>query len=41
MEIGDPRRTYTIEPAEDPVPREDPAPAPEEPAETPAEPERV
>lgn len=26
MEIGEPRRTYTIEPIEDPVPRERPAP---------------
>lgn len=39
MEIGEPRRTYTIEPAEDPVPREEPTPAPEEPAEAPAEPQ--
>ena len=29
MEIGDPRRTYTIEPVEDPVPRERPAESPE------------
>ena len=38
MEIGEPDRTYTIEPAEDPVPREEPAPAeaPPEPAEAPA-----
>jgi hypothetical protein len=26
VEIGEPRRTYTIEPIEDPVPRERPAP---------------
>lgn len=32
MEIGDPRRTYTIEPLEDPVPRELPD---EQPAEEP------
>jgi hypothetical protein len=32
MEIGDPRRTYTIEPLEDPVPRELPV---EQPAEEP------
>jgi hypothetical protein len=32
MEIGDPRRTYTIEPLEDPVPRELPD---EQPAEDP------
>jgi hypothetical protein len=29
MDIGKPRRTFTIEPLEDPVPRE-PAPEPEE-----------
>lgn len=38
MEIGDPRRTYTVEPLEDPVPREEPAQPVEEPAEAPAEP---
>jgi hypothetical protein len=30
MDIGEPRRTYTIEPVEDPVPREQPAPPPDE-----------
>jgi hypothetical protein len=36
VEIGEPRRVYTIEPLEDPVPREEP---PEEhPVEQPAEP---
>jgi hypothetical protein len=29
MEIGEPRRTYTVEPVEDPVPRELPEEAPE------------
>jgi hypothetical protein len=41
VEIGDPERTYTIEPVEDPVPREpsrDPKEAPES---EPAEPEKV
>jgi hypothetical protein len=42
VEIGDPQRTYTIEPLEDPVPRESPPPPPEEPpAEAPREPEEV
>jgi hypothetical protein len=45
MEIGDPERTYTVEPLEDPVPREVPAepaePAEPSPAEEPTEPERV
>jgi hypothetical protein len=42
VEIGKPERTYTVEPVEDPVPRESPAPAPDEaPAETPPEPEEV
>jgi hypothetical protein len=46
MEIGEPERTYTVEPLEDPVPREDPAepaeqPARPSPAEEPIEPERV
>jgi len=45
VEIGEPERTYTVEPVEDPVPRELPA-EPEEspatsPAEEPIEPERV
>jgi hypothetical protein len=29
MEIGKPRRVYTVEPVEKPVPRREPAPAPE------------
>ena len=42
MDIGDPRRTYTVEPREDPVPREiPPDPPPESPLEDPAEPEKV
>lgn len=46
MEIGDPERTFTVEPLEDPVPRERPAepaesPATPSPAEEPIEPERV
>lgn len=41
MEIGDPERTYTVEPLEDPVPRE-PSQAPKEaPESEPAEPEKV
>ena len=40
MDIGEPQRTYTIEPVEDPVPREEPSTVPEEaptePAEAPA-----
>jgi hypothetical protein len=46
VEIGEPERTYTVEPLEDPVPRElpvgpvEPAPA-EPPVEEPIEPERV
>jgi hypothetical protein len=41
VEIGDPERTYTVEPLEDPVPRE-PSEAPEAPPERePAEPEKV
>jgi hypothetical protein len=43
MEVGKPRRTFTVEPLEDPVPRE--APAPEEPSgeplEAPPEPEKA
>jgi len=35
VEIGKPRRVYTIEPLEDPVPREEPE---ERPLERPAEP---
>jgi hypothetical protein len=41
MEIGDPERTYTVEPLEDPVPREVPEEAPLEPAEVPDEPAQV
>jgi hypothetical protein len=42
MEIGEPERTYTVEPLEDPVPREVPAePAKPSPAEEPTEPDRV
>jgi hypothetical protein len=43
MEIGEPRRIVTVEPLEDPVPREAPAkPEPEpEPAEAPREPETL
>ena len=43
MDIGKPRRTHTVEPLEDPVPRELPEETPEreEPAEPPREPEQV
>ena len=46
VEIGEPERTYTVEPLEDPMPRELPAepveePARPSPAEEPIEPERV
>ena len=41
MEIGDPERTYTVEPLEDPVPREEPAPPTEAPEGEPGEPEKV
>jgi hypothetical protein len=46
VEIGDPERTYTVEPLEDPVPRELPAepaesPVRPSPAEEPSEPEKV
>lgn len=37
MEIGEPRRIYTVDPLEDPVPREEPAPD-EESVEAPTEP---
>jgi hypothetical protein len=41
VDIGDPERTYTVEPVEDPVPRE-PAEAPEvAPDREPTEPEEV
>jgi hypothetical protein len=41
MQIGDPIRTYTVEPLEDPVPREVPVEPAEDPVEVPSEPERV
>jgi hypothetical protein len=45
IEIGEPERTYTVEPLEDPVPRESPAepaePPAQPPVEEPIEPERV
>jgi hypothetical protein len=45
VEIGEPERTYTVEPVKDPVPRERPAepaePAGPPPAEEPAKPEKV
>jgi hypothetical protein len=42
MEIGEPKRVYTIEPVEDPVPRAVPDPdEPGEPADAPEEPEKV
>jgi hypothetical protein len=42
VEIGEPERTYTVEPLEDPVPREPPLePAEPTPAEEPIEPEKV
>jgi hypothetical protein len=43
MEIGKPRRTHTVEPLEDPVPREraEESPEREEPTEPPREPEKV
>jgi hypothetical protein len=43
MDIGKPKRIYTVEPLEDPVPRERPeAPAqPAAPERAPAEPEKV
>jgi hypothetical protein len=46
VEIGDPERTYTVEPLEDPVPRKlpaEPAESPDKPspAEEPSEPEKV
>jgi hypothetical protein len=40
VEIGKPQRTYTVEPVEDPVPREEPAPD-DAPAEQQREPEEV
>ena len=41
MEIGNPRRTYTIEPLEDPVPREAPDDPVEEGEDEPSRPEEV
>jgi len=42
VEIGEPQRTYTVEPLEDPVPRESPPAEPDDaPAEGPREPEEV
>ncbi len=43
MEIGKPRRTYIVEPLEDPVPREHPAedPPEEAPFVAPREPQKV
>jgi hypothetical protein len=38
VEVGEPKRTYTVEPLEDPVPREEPS---EPPVEQPSEPEEV
>ena len=41
MKLGDPVRTYEVEPLDDPVPREEPVERPQEPAVAPAEPESV
>jgi hypothetical protein len=45
VEIGEPERTYTVEPVEDPVPRERPTepaePAAPSPAKEPVKPEKV
>jgi hypothetical protein len=41
MQVGDPIRTYEVEPLDDPVPREEPVERPVEPAEAPAENEPV
>jgi len=41
MKLGDPVRTYEVEPLDDPVPREEPKKRPEEPVEAPPKPERV
>jgi hypothetical protein len=46
VEIGEPERTFTVEPVEDPVPRELPtepaeAPAAPSPSEEPTQPEKV
>jgi hypothetical protein len=41
VDIGEPERTYTVEPLEDPVPRENPESPTEAPEREPAEPEKV
>jgi hypothetical protein len=41
MDIGEPQRIYTVEPLEDPVPRQIPAEPPEDPVEAPDEREPV
>jgi hypothetical protein len=41
VDIGEPKRTYTVEPLEDPVPREAPSEPPAEPSEDPSEPDEV
>jgi hypothetical protein len=41
MDLGEPRRIYTVEPIEDPVPRERPAHPDKAPAEPPPLPERA
>jgi hypothetical protein len=41
VEVGEPKRTYTVEPLEDPVPREVPSEPPIGPSEEPGEPEEV
>jgi hypothetical protein len=41
VDIGEPKRTYTVEPLEDPVPRESPSEPPAEPREDPSEPDEV
>jgi hypothetical protein len=41
MDIGEPCRTYTVEPIEDPVPSEAPVEPVEMPSEAPHEPERA
>jgi hypothetical protein len=41
VEVGEPQRTYTVEPLENPVPRDVPSEPPLEPSEQPSEPEEV
>jgi hypothetical protein len=43
MDIGKPKRTYTVEPVEDPLPqrRPDKVDEPSQPAQTPVEPEKA